>query len=466
MKYNLLIVLFITIFQPCFSQDNLNDGLFFFSHEVKQENRTSLKLTPEKLIPVKNKITLEFYANFRKGDGYYGNIFKIIGNENINIDFIGNLNDIEHNFWLVVDNEIILKYNWEDIPRGDFYQWVKFKIEFNILNSEITFSINDYKIKKKAPLIGAINEIGIEFGKSVYKKFTTTDVCPMSIKNIKILDGSNVLIRNWPLGKHTKTNSIYDNVKNHKAIVENPKWLIDQHVFWEKHQDLTFKNLLGTAKDRVNEKIYFIEPNELYIYHLNTNIMDTIKYNNYTLKCQSNNFIYNNLKNELISYSIDEKLYKVFDFTDLRWSDTDIECPETAYSHHNKLISPIDSTIVTFGGYGFFNFNSKIHNFDTETLKTKSFDLSGKIPPRNLSSAGIINHDKFLIFGGYGSPSGDQVAGSQLYNDLYTVSFNDFEAEKLWEAENDILKPQVPVSSMIVENNANSFYTLIYNKSN
>lgn len=466
MKHYIILILLLITFQPCLSQDNLVEGLFFYSHEVKQEKRTSLKLTPEKPIFVKDKITLEFYANFRKGDGYFGNIFKIIGNEEINIDFVGNQNENVDNFWLVVDKEILFSYKWSDIPKGDYYEWIKFKIELNFKNSEIVFSINDYKIKRSAPIIREIDELEIEFGKSIYKKFTTTDVCPMSIKDIKISDRNNILIRDWTLGKHTKTNTIYDKVKNYEALVENPKWLIDQHVFWEKKLNLTFKNLLGTAEDQANEKIYFIEPNELYIYDINTNIIDTITYNNYTLKCQSNNFIYNNLTNQLISYSLDKKLYKTFDFINLRWSDTDEECAETAYHQHNKLVSPLDSTVVTFGGYGYYHYKSIIYNFDVNTHITDSFALSSKITPRYLSSVGKLNDNKFLIYGGYGSPSGKQGVGSQIYNDLYSVNFNDFKAKKLWVAENDTLQPQVPVSSMVVDSNADSFYTLVCNNSN
>ena len=59
MKHYIILILLLITFQPCLSQDNLVEGLFFYSHEVKQEKRTSLKLTPEK--PEKEMVILGIF---------------------------------------------------------------------------------------------------------------------------------------------------------------------------------------------------------------------------------------------------------------------------------------------------------------------------------------------------------------------------------------------------------------------
>lgn len=465
-KNTILLFLFIGLFQNNFSQENLDEGLFFSSHEVNQDKRTSLKLTPNKPIEVNDKISVEFYANFRRGDGYYGNIFKIIGNESINIDFVGNLSSNKDNFWLAVNNEILFSYKWENIPKGDYNSWIKFKLELDIKNAKITFFTNGYKLTKKSNQISKINSLEIEYGKSSYKSYSTSDVCPMSIKNIRIFDEKNTLTRYWPLGMHTKKNVVFDEVNKNKAIAINPIWLIDQHAFWKNYKNITFNNLLGIAVDNHKERFFFIEPDKLIIYDEKNSSLDTLNYNNYTLRCQSNAFFYDNLKNELIAYSIDRDIYKNFNFTNLVWSSSDtLDCKETAYLHHNKIINPKDSTLLTFGGYGYYTYKSELIEFDQNSKKIKKHNLDTKITPRYLSSIGKFDQNTFLIFGGYGSSSGKQGVGGKVYNDLYSVDFKDYSVKKIWELQDNSSSPFVPVNSMVVDKNSNSFYTLIYNNS-
>lgn len=460
------IFLFITIFQFSFSQENLDEGLYFSSHEVNQDKRTSLKLTPYKPIKVKDKISLEFYANFRRGDGYYGNIFKIIGNESINIDFVGNLSANKDNFWLSVNNEILFSYDWDNIPKGNYNTWIKFKLELDFKNAKVIFWANSYKLTKKLNQISKINSLEIEYGKSTYKSYSTSDVCPMSIKNIRIFDENNNLTRYWPLGMHTKDNVVFDEVNKNKAIAINPIWLIDQHAFWKNYKNITFNNLLGIAVDKYKERFFFVEPDKLIIYNQKDSSLETLNYNNYKLQCQSNAFFYDNLKKELIAYSIDKNIYKTFDFINLVWSSTNtLDCKETAYLHHNKIVNPKDSTLLTYGGYGYYTYKSELNVFDKNTKKIKKHNLNNKITPRYLSSIGKLDENTFLIFGGYGSSSGKQGVGGKVYKDLYSVDFKDYSVKKIWELRDNSSTPFVPVQSMVVDKNSNSFYTLIYNNS-
>jgi two-component SAPR family response regulator len=453
------------LFNSITAQDFLNEGLYFSSHEVKQEFRTSLNLTPNEPLKFKNKITIEFQANFRPGDGYYGNILQLVCNKDFNLNLVANLDNQNETFWIAIKDELIFKYKWSDIPKGDFNKWIKFQLTLDTQSSEISLSINGHKTTKKNNVVGDIDYFDFVFGKNVYKSFTTTDVCPMSIKGIKIFNQDDNLIRYWSLGKHTKVNKVYDEIQEDLAIVENPKWLIDQHVFWDKHRDFSFNELLGTATDITNNRVFFIESNLLNIYDIGTKSIKTLNYNNYTLKCKSNSFIYNNLTNKLIAYSISENLYKTFDFKTLTWSDSDIECLVTAHHHHNALVSPQDSTLVTFGGYGYYTYKSKIYNFKTNPIKIDTFDLRNDIAPRYLSASGILNSNEFLIFGGYGSPSGKQGVGSRIYNDLYSVNFKNFKPKKIWQSNTEIDKPSVPVSTMIIDDTSDSFYTLTYDNS-
>lgn len=458
------ILLFLSVCANfTYAQDYLDEGLFFSSHEVTQDQRTSLNLTPKAPINFKNKFSIAFEANFRRGDGYFGNIFKIICDESLNIDLVANLDDENENFWLTVKDEILFKYKWSDIPKSDYDKWIKFNLEIDIENSKLALTINGDKIVKSSIEIEDMSDFDILFGKSLISKFTTTDVCPMSIKNIKILNKDDKLVRNWVLGKHTTNNKVFDNIINDEATVENPKWLIDQHVFWKKNKDFTFNNLLGSARDTQKERIFFIDSKMVYVYSMTDNSMKTFAFKEGSLKCQSNRFIFNNLKDELIAYSIDEKSYATFDFESLQWSNSDDVCAETVYLHHNKMISPKDSTLITFAGYGQYEYKSLFNKFDNTSSDLYTLDLRDHITPRYLSSSGILNPNKFLIFGGYGSSSGKQGVNSQFYYDLYSVSFDSLTVKNLWKTENLSPQPFVPVQSMVVDDNSDSFFTLIYN---
>ncbi len=326
-------------------------------------------------------------------------------------------------------------------------------------------TVNGDRIKKGAVDIEGLKDFEIIFGKSLYKNFSTTDVCPMSIKNIKIFNNKNILIRNWVLGKHSKSNKVFDEIKNKIAIVENPIWLIDQHVFWKNNANFQFDGLLGTAQDIEGDRIFFIDRKAVYVYSPIDQVMDTLNYTGSPFPCLANTFIYNPNYNELWSYSFDENIINKFDFNNLKWSHNKTDCIETSYWHHNKIISPKDSSLITYGGYGFYQYKSDLKNFNDKTSAWITIDQRNSITPRYLSSSGLLNNDQFLIFGGFGSETGNQSVNSHHYYDLYSINFDDFQVNKIWNITNSQHPPFVPIGSMVIDSNSDSFYTLIYDNS-
>lgn len=469
-RYQLLmkkiLLLILTLFVHIgYSQESLEDGLFFSSQEVIKDKRTSLNLTPERNLRLDNGLVLEFECIFRRNGGSYGNIFKLVGNNDLNIDLISNfeggLNSKNGNFLLVVNNTILYNLKWKDIPRGHFEKWMKFKLEVDNINSTISLSINGEKRSRKVKEITNVKDFEIVFGKSNLKNFVTTDVCPMSIKHIQIFNG-NKLIRNWILGKHLKNNEVYDEINTDLAETKNPIWLLDQHLNWNKTKDLKFKNLLGNCQDEKGSRVFFIDQKAVYVYTLENQVMDTLKYVNKPFPCLGNNFIYNENTNEIWSYSFDKNSIAKFNFKTSSWSSNETECIEPNFWHHNKMFSPKDNSLVTFGGYGHYKYKNSFKTFNTLTSTWKTYENNTTIDPRYLSSSGILNKDKFLIFGGFGSKSGNQAVNSHCYYDLYTVDFDGFKIRQLWK-ENDLKEsPFVPVGSMVIDAKSDHFYTLIY----
>lgn len=130
------------------------------------------------------------------------------------------------------------------------------------------------------------------------------------------------------------------------------------------------------------------------------------------------------------------------------------------------MISPINGNLVTFGGYGHYKYKNVIKTFDSTTSVWKTVENNITIEPRYLSSSGILNKDKFLIFGGYGSKSGSQAVNSHYYYDLYTVDFDGFKTQQLWKKDNLAEAPFVPIGSMVIDTKSDHFYSLIYNNNN
>lgn len=461
------IVLFIFSFFVCigYSQDSPADGLFFLSRNAIKDKRTSLNVTPEKPLRFKNGFRMEFEADFHRKDGYYGNIFKVLGNQVYNIDLISNfeedLNSNNPNFTLVVNNAILCTFRWQEVLKGGADKWMKFILEVNHSNASISLSINGIKKSKKVKDLQDIKDFEVVFGKSNLKNYVTTDVSPMSVKHLKFFEGES-LVRNWILGKHLKNNSVYDEIENDIATTTNPVWLLDQHLYWKNANQFRFSDLLGVTQNEKTGQMFFIDQKAVYIYHLNTQEIDTVQYSNAPFHCRGNNFIYNDKTNEIWSYSLDKNLISKFNFKTSNWSSNETACEEPNYWHHNKMISPKDGSIITFGGYGHYKYKNSFKTISPKTEVWQSVDNNKTIEPRYLSSSGILNNDTFLIFGGYGSKSGNQAVNSHCYYDLYKVDFNGFKIQKLWQKTNLDQGPFVPIGSMVIDAKSDHFYSLLY----
>jgi DNA-binding SARP family transcriptional activator len=461
-----LLLFILTFFVVLgYSQYSPADGLFFSSREVIKDKRTSLNLTPEKPLHFKNGFSIEFESDFRQKDGYYGNIFKIVGGKVFNIDLISNfelgVNSQTPCFTLVANNTILSTFKWQEIPQGGVEKWLNFKLEVDNKTSTISLAINGQKKSKKVKGLEGLVDFEIVFGKSNLKNFVTTDVSPMSIKHISIDEGGS-LVRNWILGKHLKNGSVYDEVKNDLATTSNPVWLLDHHLYWENVKQLRFNNLLGVTQNEKIGKMFFIDQKAVYVYDLKTKEIDTLKYSNNPFPCRGNNFIYNEKTNEIWSYSFDKDVISKFNFNTSSWSSNETSCIEPNFWHHNKMISPKDGSLITFGGYGHYKYKNSFKSLDPKNGIWKFFDNNKTIDPRYLSSSGILNNDKFLIFGGYGSKSGSQAVNSHCYYDLYAVDFNSYNAIKLWDKPTLEQGPFVPIGSMVIDAKNDNFYTLLY----
>lgn len=319
MKFIPIILLFVLYGLNATCQDELISGLFFSSHEVIQDKRTSLNLTPTRPFEFSDGFSLEFDAKFRRGDGYYGYIFRIIGDKKTNIDLISS-QSTSPNFYLVLKDKVLFSFNWTDIPEGGFDRWIKIKINLNNKESKLSVSFNGNKREAVVSEIATLRNFEMIFGACRNNSFVNTDVAPMSLKDIRIFDARNKPINEWILSKHSQS-VVYDEIKHEKALVLNPNWIIDSHVKWQKVKDLKINNLLGITHDEESGRLFFVDNHAVYVLSNETSTLDTIEFTGGSpYSAMGNQIIYNKYTNEIWSYDFKGKNISKFNFVSGKWS--------------------------------------------------------------------------------------------------------------------------------------------------
>lgn len=438
-------------------------GLYFSSHEVIQDKRTSLNLTPNKSFEFANGFSLEFDANFRNGDGYYGYIFRIICDNGINIDLVSNLASQTSNFWLVYKDQILISYKWSDLVSGGYNKWMATRMDVDIKNAKLILTINGIRQEKTIPEIAGLKNYKIVFGACRNSAFLSTDVCPMSLKDIRIYNHKNELYREWKLSKHEE-DKVFDEISNAEALVDNPNWIIDKHIRWQKLKNLRVPNLLGFAQDEENGRIFFVNDQAVFVVSTESMMVDTISFASgmpYP-DLLGKQIIYNKYTGELWSYNFKDNEISRFNFDSRTWSNDQSETSEPDFAHQNKIISPVNKSLVTLLGYGHYTYKAQVNYYNESTRKWEGVDRSNQIDPRYLSGAGLMNDQKMLVFGGFGSKSGRQELSPGYYYDLYSFDLQDYSFTKLWTLDPPST-PFVPCESLIYDDQSKSFYTLVFN---
>lgn len=456
-------ILFLLLCKLSLTAQTELSGLFFSSHEVIQDERTSLNLTPHKPFRFTTSFSLEFDINFRRNDGYYGYIFRIIANGNENLDLVSNVASDESNICLVYKDKILLNYKWSDLPSIDFDQWVRAKIDFDLKNDRITVSFNEKRKEIQSPGIHHLQDFQFWFGKCRAPGFYSTDVCPMSVKNISIHKEDH-LFRQWTLGKHSR-NRTFDNVVQAEAWVENPNWLIDKYIRWRKLTEINVKNMHGITPDALNKGIFIVDDQAVYYLSYKSLQIDTIPYTGGCpyLNELRHDIIYNKYANEIWSYDFCNPEISRFNLQTGKWSNDQPDMILSDYGHHNKFISPLDNSLVTILGYGHYRYKSIVNVYDNAANEWRQIDRSDQITPRYLSGVGNLGDNKALVFSGYGSHSGRQEISPQSYYDLYVFDFIDYSFTPVWT----LPEPEIPfVSSetIVPDESGDYFYALLFDK--
>lgn len=460
-----VLILFIFSVLCLYSQTIISRGLYFHSFELDQDKRTGLNLTPDGKINMPGGFKLQFDIKLRKNRNNYGYVFRLVGNDSVNVDFISHDTTQDYltgyAFSLVSGANSLIKVKSSDLNVFKLNFWYKVVLTYNASNESLLLQINDFSqlVKLKTNNLSGFD---LFFGHNNDPLFATTDVPPMTIKNIQIFNEKNKLKRYWKLEKHAEKN-VYDEIQNKKAVAVNPVWEIDKHAKWKQTASFKVPYVLPQiAFNQAKGKVYVAKHNSLAIYDAKRQAVDSLKVRKgVPFNCRSNQLFYDSNSNQLVSYSFDNAHLARFDFRTLEWSNEKNDPITPQFWHHNKYYDAKDSTLLTFGGYGYHKYKSDVMRYSFKQKEWNQTDIASRVTPRYLSSLGSLDDNELLYFGGYGSTTGNQVEYPHNYYDLYKINTKTLEVKKLWEM--DAPKEHFTNSNSLVVNEKNkSFYSLLH----
>lgn len=439
-----------------------NTGLFFQAHRVIPEKRTELNLTPEAPFSFRDGFSLSFDVHLRNEEHNYGYIVRIILNDTLNIDLLSNKGWTHSQLFLMRGNQSLVDISQLDsIPRFNSSDWFQVELKLNYKKQFITCILNEkeWSIPIELP---QLNNVRITFGLHTGQFFPSTDVAPMNLRNVRILDRKGELLKKWTLLQHGD-NEVYDEVKSSRAIVRNGIWEIDHHIRWRKKTSFIIpgSSLQFTPYQRPTDGGLFIALKDtIYQYSIERERLDTIIVNTgHPYFTAASSLVYDSVHDELISYSAEQERLNRYSFEKNEWERA-IPDVLLSYLHHSSCYVPDLEQVILFGGYGFYRYSSVLFIHSIDSISWQQKDLSHLIEPRYLAAMGYLGESKILLLGGYGSKSGKQEGNPENYYDLHCIDVEKMSSRKLWGFSNE--KMEAFGNAMVVDRDKEHIYALSF----
>ena len=439
-----------------------NTGLFFQAHRVIPEKRTELNLTPNTPLSFHDGFSLGFDVHLRNEEHNYGYIVRVILNDTLNIDLLSNKGWSHSQLFLMKGNQSLVDISHLDsIPEFNSSDWFQVELKLNYKKQLIVCILNEkeWSIPVKLP---QLNNVRIVFGLHTGQSFPSTDVAPMSLRNVMILDLKGELLKKWTLLQHGD-NEVYDEVKSSRATVRNGIWEIDHHIRWRKKASFIIPgtSLQFAPYQRPTDGGLFIALKDtIYQYSIERERLDTVIVNTgHPYFTAASSLVYDSVHDELISYSAEQERLNRYSFEKNEWERA-IPDILLSYLHHSSCYIPDLEKVILFGGYGFYRYSSVLFMHSIDSISWQQKDLAHLIEPRYLAAMGYLGNNKVLLLGGYGSKSGKQEGNPENYYDLHCIDVEKMSSQKLWTFSN--AKVEAFGNAMVVDLDKEHIYALSF----
>ena len=439
-----------------------NTGLFFQAHRVIPEKRTELNLTPNTPLSFHDGFSLGFDVHLRNEEHNYGYIVRVILNDTLNIDLLSNKGWSHSQLFLMKGNQSLVDISHLDsIPKFNSSDWFQVELKLNYKKQLIICILNEkeWSIPVELP---QLNNVRIVFGLHTGQSFPSTDVAPMSLRNVRILDQKGELLKKWTLLQHGD-NEVYDEVKSSRATVRNGIWEIDHHIRWRKKASFIIPgtSLQFAPYQRPTDGGLFIALKDtIYQYSIERERLDTVIVNTgHPYFTAASSLVYDSVHDELISYSAEQERLNRYSFEKNEWERA-IPDILLSYLHHSSCYIPDLEKVILFGGYGFYRYSSVLFMHSIDSISWQQKDLAHLIEPRYLAAMGYLGNNKVLLLGGYGSKSGKQEGNPENYYDLHCIDVEKMSSQKLWTFSN--AKVEAFGNAMVVDLDKEHIYALSF----
>lgn len=451
----LLLFLISIVFYPliAFCNDAFS-GLVFRAYEYSKDERTSFTIpSSEHTLRLKNYLSLSFDLKIRAQGEHFGYVCRIIigDQSDINLILVNPASELPY-LCFIKDKEYLGKISPES--EMDIYEWNRITIELEVKGNVLYVKGNDIVIAKdETPPEN--RSVKICFGANNQAQFSTSDVAPMILKNVKVglLQGTTNYV--WPLKEPVSDVLFRDESEKLTASIVNPEWNISRHLHWEHTRTIRFSSKTYPVLDNVSGAFYFVSQHSVTKLDALSNTVHEYPFTpSIDVERLTNQFIFipdSAGRGHLIYYDVEKPIgehLSSFDFDAKQWSVPIKRSRQSTYSHHNKFFSVNDTSIVQLFGYGFHQYMPEMNRISLSGDVIR--DTTPEIPPRYLSAIAMADSVVY-IYGGMGNELGKQEYGVTFYRDLYKLNLKDYSLEKCWGipsgAYNEVAAPTLVVDS-------------------
>lgn len=413
-----LLILLLLLILPLHRSYAQSYGLGFYSHEVVQDQRTGLDLSPGETLCFRNNFEIAFdLALFTSHRDYYGYVLRLVADNNENIDLIYDKNAKENSRFKVVIGGQFSNIAF-DIPESAiFSKWNALKLGFDYERKllKITSGGRTYQTAMKLKKNSCFK---ILFGANEYLDYKTTDVPPMKIRNVSITEaGAKKYF--WPLNEY-EGSVANEEMAGRNGLALKPLWIKKLHYDWQPLLSTVVDGPASVAFDAKKEILNIIADDSLISYQVKNARSVTREYASGKMNLRRGNQSLVDDKGNLINFYIDREMVSTYDTETNRWNQNYPNTNITDFWLCNKFYSAADSSLYIIGGYGHFIYKNQFKRYHFPSGTWKNVKTSGDgFTPRYMAALGSSAGGAYIL-GGYGSSSGQQMLNPRnLYDFLY-----------------------------------------------